>query len=270
MLRGPDGGFVEGSYDTGRFNRFDEILDFLRPAAFAIETDAPDLDRRIAEFPAAILTSVQASRRAILSQIYSVGRADLLRCTYERTHGPSDVVFKLRFDLNPVGFVMDEIDYILAHPETPVIFAPTPHAHVHPGGGAGCRACQAFFDQNHEAPDFDVRLSDFLAAHGRHSNDICDLHAIASPASMSEYTRALDKSAEIYQQVLLAYKLTNVRAMGVEPDRDEPRDLRVVGGGIGFRSVEHAPFFYPEKLIRFGTGSQLVLDGRSVFRIHRS
>lgn len=242
---------------------------FLRPNAYTIASDAPDLDTAIDLFPPALLTVVQASRRPLLSQLYSIGQADLLRQRYDRLHGPSDVVVKLRFDLRPLTKTFNEIDFLCAHPGVPVIFAPTPAIHGHPAGGGGCTMCHTFFDNHFRSPDFDILLNAYLSTHGDHVNDICDLYAIAGPQGMTHYTGALRNAAAIYYRILHIYRDVPVQLWSTEPDTDDLRDLRVLDMKHYPGGLEHAAFFFPEKILRFGLGSYMVVHAESSFSIYR-
>lgn len=263
------GHYVEGTYDDSHFGRFDEVTSFLKPNAYTIASDAPDLDTTIEMFPPALLTTVQASRRPLLSQLYSVNQADLLRQRYDRLHGSSDVVVKLRFDLRPLNKTFNEIDFLCAHPEAPVIFAPTPAVHGHPAGGGGCTMCHAFFDQNFRRPDFEILMTAYLAEHGDHINDICDLYAIAGPKAMTHYTGALRNAAAIYYRTIHIYRDVPLHLWTTEPDKDDPRDLRVLNMNNHPGGLEMAPFFYPEKILRFGLNGHVVVHAESSFMIHR-
>lgn len=270
LVRMSDGKYVEGELVPGYYSEFRELIDYLSPAAFTIESFSPKLSADSAKFPSVVLSSWQANRKKILSQLYSIYRADRLRSRFEASENcPSDVVVRMRFDAVPHNFTLNEIRYVADHPSAKVLFAPSPAWHVHPGGGGGCRECHAFFDANWLQADFDSRTHEFLRHHRRHRNDICDLFAVGSPQTMERY-------AQIYRDARLLNALlqedVNPRVMQdyrFVQDTDDPSDRRIHSTSAYPFDIEESPVFVPEKLIRFQMAGYLVVHGETIVVIQR-
>lgn len=262
--------YIEGDLIPGYYPRFQELIRYLTPAAFAIESFSPKLNAAAKDFSSVILSSWQANRKSILSQLYSIYYANHLRSRFEAFENcHSDVVVRMRFDAVPQNFTLNEINYVANHPDAKMMFAPSPAWHVHPGGGGGCSECHAFFDANRLQADFDFRVHDFLKHHWHHRNDICDLFAVGSPQAMGRY-------AQIYKDA----ELLNARIQhDVHPrimqdyhfiqDRDEPSDRRIQPTLANPFDIEESPIFVPEKLIRFQMAGFLVVHGETVVVIQR-
>ncbi len=264
------GEYIEGELVPGYYPEFQKLIGYLSPAAFAIESFSPKLDANVEDFPPVILSSWQANRRRILSQLYSVYSADRLRSHFEASENcPSDVVVRMRFDAVPQNFTMNEIHFVANHPNVKVLFAPSPAWHVHPGGGGGCSECHAFFDANWLQADFHSRAHEFLKQHRRHRNDICDLFAVGSPRAMERYAqiyrdaRLLNAQLQddVHPQVMQNYHLVQ--------DSDEPSDRRIQPTSASPFDIEESPIFVPEKLIRFQMAGFLVVHGETVVVIQR-
>ena len=265
-----DGEYIEGELVPGYYPGFQELIRYLNPTAFVIESFSPELDISYDRCTPVILSSWQASRRKILSQLYSIYSADCLRSQFEASKNClSDVVVRMRFDAVPHNFTLNEIRYVANNPSAKVLFAPSPAWHVHPGGGGGCGECHAFFDANWLQADFDSRTHEFLTHHRCHQNDICDLFAVGSPHTMKRYTR-------IYKDV----RLLNAQLQGsIDPrvmqdyhlvqDSDEPSDRRIHSTSAYPFDIEESPVFVPEKLIRLQMAGYLVVHGETVVVIQR-
>ena len=270
LLQMSDGKYVEGALVPGFYPEFQELIRFLNPTAFAIESFSPELNAEIEKFPPVILSSWQANRRKILSQLYSIHSADRLRSDFETFEShTSDVVVRMRFDAVPQNFTLNEIRYVADHPSAKVLFAPSPTWHVHPGGGGGCSECHSFFDANRLHADLDFRVHDFLKHHRRHQNDICDLFAVGSPQTMERYAqiyrdaRLLNAQIQddVHPRVMQDYHLVS--------DGDAPPDQRIQTTSAYPFDIEESPVFVPEKLIRFQMAGFLVVHGESVVVIQR-
>ena len=270
LVRMSGGGYVEGELVPGHYPEFQELIRYLNPAAFAIESFSPELNTVAENFPPVFLSNIQANRRKILSQLYSVRFADRLRSQFEASRNcPSDVVVRMRFDAVPQNFTLNEIRFVADHPNAKVLFAPSPAWHVHPGGGGGCVECHAFFDAHWLQADFDSRTHEFLKHHRRHRNDICDLFAVGSPQAMERYAqiyrdvRLLNAQVQedVHPQVMQGYHLVQ--------DSDEPADRRIHPSAALPFDIEESPIFVPEKLIRFQMARFLVVHGETVVVIQR-
>ena len=270
LVRMSGGECVEGELVPGYYLKFQELVNYLNPTAFAIESFSPELNANVEKFPPVILSSRQANRRKILSQLYSIYSADRLRSHFEASDNcPSDVVVRMRFDAVPHNFTLNEIHYVANHPNAQVLFAPSPIWHGHPGGGGGCRECHAFFDANWLQTDFDSRVHEFLKHHRYHRNDICDLFAVGSPRTMERYAqiyrdaRLLNAQLQddVHPRVMQDYHLV--------PDGDEPSDHRIQSTSAYGFDIEESPVFVPEKLIRFQMAGFLVVHGETIVVIQR-
>lgn len=201
LVKHIDGRFVEGTYEQTVYRHLDSLIEFLAPSAFAVDSAAPELDRIADAFPPVALWTLQASKYFILSQLYSVSRADALRRHYEAQHGASHVVLRLRFDEIPISHGFREIEYVVNHPDLPVLFAPSPRAHGHPGGGGGCRLCDQLLVKHGEELEFRSILKVHFANHGYHTNDICDIYSIASPEVMARCASTFWAAADIWGRI---------------------------------------------------------------------
>ncbi len=265
-----DGQYAEGQITLGYYQATQDLINYLCPAAFSIESFSPELLQKSKEFPPVILSSWQASRKKILSQLYSISRADAIRETFEASRNvKADVVVRMRFDAVPCNFNLNEIDYVAAHPDSKVLFAPSPAWHVHPGGGGGCKECHSFFDVNWLRADFDFQTHEFLKHHRHHRNDICDLFAIGSPRTMERYAQIYRDAqllnaqiqADVHPRVMQDYHLVQ--------DGDDPSDRRIQSTSAYPFDIEESPIFVPEKLIRYQMAGFLVVHGETVVVIQR-
>lgn len=270
LVRIVNGNYLEGCYDFHYYEQTQALIDHLKPNAFAIESVSPELDLKTKSFSPVLLSSWQASRKKIMSQLYSVGRADLLRQRFEQSENiKSDVVVKLRFDALPHNLTLNEIHYVARHPDAKVLFAPSPLFHVHPGGGGGCQACHAFFDAHWLQDGFEERTDAFLASHPRHTNDICDLFAVGSPRTMEHYARLYDNAEALFARMLQDADKRLVDDYRLAPDPDDERDSRIVGTTSTTWNIEESPIFIPEKLIRYQMSDFLVVHGETMAVIQR-
>ena len=270
LVRMSSGEYIEGELIPGYYPEFQELINFLNPTAFAIESFSPQLNADIKNFPPVILSSWQANRRKILSQLYSIYSADRLRLQFEATEGcPSDVVVRMRFDAVPQNLTLNEIHYVANHPSAKVLFAPSPAWHVHPGGGGGCRECHTFFDANWLQADFDSRVHEFLKHHCRHRNDICDLFAVGSPRTMEQYTRIYRDARHLNAQIQDDVAPHVMRDYHLTSDSSEFSDHRIQATLAYPFDIEESPVFVPEKLIRFQMAGFLVVHGETVVVIQR-
>jgi len=266
LLQTGERGFLEGQYRPGRFSDFDKLIELLKPQAFTIESVSAELEDKIARFPRVFLTGTQAPKRAILSQLYSIEQADRLRQAFEAREGASDVVLKLRFDLVPHLYTINEIAFILTNPDLPVLFAPRPSYHTHVGGGGGCTECHAYFHERFRSDRLRTDLRLYLRNHAWHANDICDLYAFASPMVMREYTSMFGRSRELWQQIERISDLLPASSYEFVPDPAR-------GGEDGTLrhacNMEEDPYFFPEKLIRYNMKECLVIHAETTFLIAR-
>lgn len=268
LLKMAGGHFAEGQYEVERFSSFGELLDFVNPSSFMIESKSDELEEAYQKFDPVLLSFNQASKYAILSQLYSIEKADKLRRRFDKDHGESDVVFRLRFDLSPDLLDFSDVEYLIAHPDVPVIFAPSAETHVHPGGGAGCRVCNKFFLECRETPNFLARLGEFFSNHGHHGNDICDIYALGNARMMSVYSSMFSRSSDIWQKIRSFSALTDISEIPTRGDPGNLQDSRIAPHGHDYEERIHC--FYPEKLLRFGTEGALVVDSQSIFRLRRT
>ena len=265
-----DGEYIEGELVPGYYPKFLELIKYLNPTAFAIESFSARLNANTAGFPEVILSSWQASRRKILSQLYSLYSADRLRSRFEASENcPSDVVVRMRFDAVPQNFTLNEIHYVANSPSAKVLFAPSPAWHVHPGGGGGCCECHAFFDANWLQADFDSRAHDFLKHHLRHRNDICDLFAVGSPRTMERYARIYRDARPLNAQIQDDIHPRIMQDYHLVQDSDDPSGHRIQSTSAFPFDIEESPIFVPEKLIRFQMAGFLVVHGETVVVIQR-
>ena len=270
LVRMSGGEYVEGELVPGYYPEFQELIRYLNPIAFAIESFSPELNADLEKFPPVILSSWQASRRKILSQLYSIYSADCLRSHFEASENcSSDVVVRMRFDAVPHNFTLNEIHYVAKHPSAKVLFAPSPVWHVHPGGGGGCRECHAFFDANRLQADFDSCTHEFLKHHRCHRNDICDLFAVGSPRTMERYAQIYRDARFLNAQIQEDVHPRVMQDYHLVPDSDEPSDHRIQSTSAYPFDIEESPVFVPEKLIRFQMAGFLVVHGETVVVIQR-
>ena len=216
-----------------------------------------------------MLSSIQASRKKILSQLYSIMRADTIRQSFETSANvKSDVVVRLRFDAVPQHLTLNEIDYVAAHPDLKVLFAPSPVWHIHPGGGGGCTECHTFFDTYWLEDGFEARAQEFLAQHRRHRNDICDLFAVGSPETMRHYAQIYSNAQALNSQLQADIEPQVFQNYHLSQDDDNPADHRISSASPSF-DIENSPIFVPEKLIRYQMAGFLVVHGETVVVIQR-
>lgn len=267
LVRQQGKAFVEGSYEAGRFARLDELVAFLDPCAFQVQSATDAYEAEIAALGVIYVSSLQAPPRAILSQLHSIDLSNRLRTQWEAEADPADVVIKLRFDLVPARTPLHEIDFIVSHPDDPVLFAPSPDWHRHPGGGGGCAACHAAFEASRRSPDFSAQASRFLSRHRSHGNDICDLFAIASSPVMDRYCAMFRASEELYD-IVKADSAAAIGRYSLEQPFENRRIQRIATTQVEF-DIEASPILVPEKLIRANMRGNLVVHGESVFTIAR-
>ena len=260
-----NGSFKEGSYETVAFTAIDELNQFLNPTSFCAESGSSSVNRAAKEFPDVYLNEKQAAKRHILSQIYSVEQADKLRQDYDEWHVPSVAVMRMRFDLVPADNsqghkVRDEMRYIADNQDARIIFGTSTNYHRHPGGGGGCQACDMAFRAANMP-------SNFSMPRHHHGNDICDLHAIGSPAAMALYASLFTNAQTIWAKVTAQSKTPD--ELGVLPyfDDDNPSDKRIKLDGDQTENGLHC--FYPEKLLRYHLQDVAVVNSASEFHIYR-
>ncbi len=264
-----NGQYVEGQITSGHYRATQDLIDFLRPAAFSIESISPELLQMCSEFPPVMLSSIQASRKKILSQLYSINRADTIRQSFEASANvKSDVVVRVRFDATPQHLTLNEINYVAAHPEAKVLFAPSPVWHIHPGGGGGCTECHTFFDAHWLQDGFETRAQEFLAQHHRHRNDICDLFAVGSPETMRHYAQIYGNAQALNSQLQADIEPQVIHGYHFSQDDENPADRRISSASPSF-DIENSPIFVPEKLIRYQMAGFLVVHGETVVVIQR-
>jgi hypothetical protein len=262
--------YVEGQLIPGYYHAIQDLVKYLHPAAFAIESFSPDLLQRCNEFPSVFLSNRQASRKKILSQLYSISRADAIRESFEVSENiKSDVVVRMRFDAVPHNFTLNEIDYIAAHPDAKVLFAPSPAWHNHPGGGGGCKDCHSFFDANWRQSNFETRAHEFLKYHRRHGNDICDLFAVSSPRTMKRYAKIYSEAHHLNTQIQDDIDPRIMQDYHLVQDGDEASDHRIQTTSAYPFDIEESPVFVPEKLIRFQMAGFLIVHGETIVVIQR-
>jgi hypothetical protein len=172
---------------------------------------------------------------------------------------------KVRFDLTPATVGTPEMCYIAEHPEVPVIFAPSPSFHRHPGGGGGCRTCNEMFLRDQDTTLTNGR--DFYRRHPCHSNDVCDLFALGGPDAMSLYSSLYSQSARIWRKAQAYMARNKIRMPLTMSDPMNPVDRRIVTNNFDAEQSIHC--FYPEKLIRFGVTPALIVDSDITFHIKR-
>ena len=260
--------FVEGVYHNETYDSFDNLIALLKPFAFRIESSGGSYASLIKQLGDIYITTVQPRPEFVLSQLHSIHQADVIRREYDATHGPSDAVVKLRFDLKPHILLTHELDYVVAHPDRDVLFAPNPLWHVHPGGGGGCTVCNAFFEARQSGDADDPSERRFLASHPYHANDICDLYAISNSRTMRAYADAFPNIRKIYDAMKTVFK-DQLADYVVEPDKVFGNVRKIMGTVSGHYDLERSPAFVPEKFIRQNMRRFVVVHGRSMFVIER-
>lgn len=265
LLEIADGGFRTGTYEDNAFMFIDQINEILSPASYCIETETVELNKRIEGFPSVYLNQSQSSKGRILSQIYSVEKSDKIRQYYEYRQSPSIAVIRMRFDLVPsddmqAHKVIEEIRYIVDHPDEAIIFGTSPTYHRHHGGGGGCTYC----DTAYRTRD---TLKHFCVPEHQHSNDLCDLYAIGSSRSMAVYCSLFTHAETIWAEASLKSKSTEALGITPYPDQDNPQDTRVFLTGEQLEHDLHC--FYPEKLLRFHLKDIAVVNSMAEFQIRR-
>lgn len=265
FVKSVNGNFKEGTYETVAFTAIDDLNHFLNPTSFCIESGSSSVNLAAKAFSSVYLNERQAAKKYILSQIYSVEQADRLRQDHDERHVPSVAVMRMRFDLVPADSsqaykVRDEMRYIADNPNVRIIFGTNPNYHRHPGGGGGCQVCDMAFRAAGMPNDFSMPRHD-------HSNDICDLHALGSPAAMALYASLFTNAQTIWSKVETQSK--SPAELGVLPyfDDDNPNDKRILLDGDQTENGLHC--FYPEKLLRFHLQDVAVVNSTSEFHILR-
>lgn len=258
-------GFKEGTYEDVAFTAIDELNHFLKPTSFCVESGSSSVNLTAKKFTGVYLNERQAAKRYILSQVYSVEQADKLRQDYDEQHIPSVAVMRMRFDLVPgdglQGYkVRNEMRYIADNPNARIIFGTNPNYHRHPGGGGGCQICDMAF-RTADMP------SDFSMPQHHHGNDICDLHALGTPATMALYASLFTNAQTIWAKVEAQSKSPDILGVLPYPDDDNPIDKRVLLDGDQTENGLHC--FYPEKLLRFHLQDVAVVNSASEFHICR-
>ena len=265
-----NGKYIEGEFENGYYPDFQRLISYLQPAAFCIESFSPEVIEKGRNLSSVILTSWQAGRKKILSQLYSISRSDALRRNFERSEcKASDVIIRMRFDVKPANFTLNEIRYVAVHPEMDILFAPSPAWHGHPGGGGGCKECHAFFDDNWLKDGFERCINQFIERHPQHSNDICDLFAVGNPSVMKRYANIFNDAEQLNFRLLQSANRSLLDDYELVPDADDVRDKRIAGTKRTPWDIERSPAFIPEKLIRLQMIGSLVVHGESIFIIDR-
>ena len=267
LVRQQDGRFIEGAYEQARYDAFDALIGFLNPCAFQIQSAIDAYEAEIAGLGTIYVSSLQASPTAMLSQLHSIHLSNRLRTQWEAQAGTADVVMKLRFDLVPARTILNEIEFVAAHPHDPVLFAPSPDWHRHAGGGGGCTECHAFFDAHFRAPDYSEQAGLFLSRHRSHRNDICDLFAVASSPVMDRYCAMFPQAAALYD-VVRSDNAAAIDGYSLDQPYENNQIRRIVAARSGF-DIENSPIFVPEKLIRVNMRDTVVVHGESLFTIAR-
>ncbi len=267
-----DGKYVEGQITSGYYHAIQDLINYLRPTAFAIESLSPELFSKFEDFPSVLLSKIQASKIKILSQLYSISRADAIRDSFEKTEDvKSDVVIRMRFDAVPHNLTLNEIDYVAAHSEMKVLFAPSPvppASHVHPGGGGGCTECDRFFNTYRLRDDFEARTREFLEQHRHHTNDICDLFAVGSPQTLRHYAKIFSKADILIREIQDCADHQVIDDYSLIPDGGSS-DYRIQSTSAYPFDIESSPIFVPEKLIRLQMAGFLVVHGETIVNIQR-
>jgi hypothetical protein len=261
------GKFWDGQYEKGEFSRFPELLDFLKPTEYTIQYPQDDYSEQLAGIDDIYISSDQGSVHAIMSQLHSIHLANELR----KMH-PCDIAVRLRMDLDPEYVTTKEIDWINYYPKVPLLFAPNPARHPHPGGGGGCRTCMGFFKscfQRHNLMDY---YAAFNLTHLAHDNDICDIFAVGNATTMDHYCGIFSNIRTIYPEVrdtlrseMLAYDLDVKPCDGYTIKRIKGSVFRP-GGEC---KIEEAPTLVPEKLLRLHMKEHIVVHSESMFGVRR-
>ena len=260
--------FIEGVYHNEIYDSFDNLIAFLKPSAFRIESSGGSYRNLIRDLGSIYITTVQPRPEFVLSQLHSIHQADVIRRDYDALHGPSDAVVKLRFDLKPHILLTHELDYVMTHPDHDVLFAPNPGWHVHPGGGGGCVVCDAFFETSRSTLRDDASVRRLPPSHPFHANDICDLYAISNSRTMRIYADAYSNIRKIYDSMKTVFK-DEIANYVIEQDTVFSNVGKITGTVSGHYDLERSPAFVPEKFIRQNMRRFLVVHGRSMFVIER-
>ncbi len=263
-LEHSNGVYVEGTYAEEDFSSIDLVNNFLKPKSYCVESNSAVLNAKLSNFPHVYLNHRQSGKQRILSQLYSIEQADRLRRDHEARHAPSVAVMRMRFDLAPCNrmqgeLIRKEVRHIIENPAVPVIFGSNPAYHGHYGGGGGCQFCDAAFRA--------AGSQAFQVPRHRHTNDLCDLFALGSPACMEAYSSLFTHAETIWGRVRADCKCPD--ALGLTPYRDseDANDLRFVLNGEQLEHELHC--FYPEKLLRFHLEGIAVVNSASEFHICR-
>ena len=262
-----EGKFWDGQYEKGAFTRFPELLDFLKPTEYRIDDHIAYYSPQLAGMDDIYISSDQGNVHAIMSQLHSIHLANELR----KTHS-CDVAVRLRMDLDPQQVSTKEVDWINYYPEAPLLFAPNPSLHPHPGGGGGCRTCMGFFKACFPRHDLMAQYPAFNLTHFVHSNDICDIFAVGNAATMDHYCNIFPNIRDIYPEV----RKTLTAEMGTyDLDVQEQNGVVIkrIKGSVfrpgGERKIEEAPTFVPEKLLRLHMREYIVAHSESLFGVRR-
>ncbi len=270
LLQKSSDGFTEGALEPGRYNRLQELVSYLRPAAYAIESVSTELQRRVQSMRPVILSSWQGGRNSIMSQLYSIHKADLLRRAFEEKNGAqSNVVVRMRFDAPPHLPVINDLRFVAQNPKLDVLIAPSPAWHVHPGGGGGCVVCQAFYVAHQGQAALTDKVNSFLKEHRHHTNDICDLFAVGSPKVMERYTDIFNQADVLFSKVIAETPRNIMDGLTLTPDTDCSDDRRITATVETAWDIEVAPVFVPERLVRLQMAGVLVLHGETIVVIRR-
>ena len=261
------GRFWDGHYETGAYQNFPELLDFLQPTGSFVQEHFRDYSAELKGVGDIYVSSDQGSVHAIMSQLHSIHLANELR----KTHS-CDVAIRLRMDLDPQRVTTKEVDWINYYPEAPLLFAPNPSRHPHPGGGGGCLTCGEFFKTCFQRHDLMKRYGTFCAGHGAHTNDICDIFALGNPTTMDTYCGMFDRIKTIYPQVREVLS-AEIGRYDLDVQEFDGYTIKRIKGSVfrpgGECNLEGSPIFVPEKLLRFHMKDYIVLHSESIFGVRR-
>lgn len=261
----------EGIYEDKPYLHFDAIKKVLSPKLFKIEEESvfETLYRNeFASFPVYLLRP-QAAKKHILAQLYSIYQADLLRRQYEETNKfKYDCVIKLRFDMRLDFFDDREIFLFKTYPEYQnMILTPNPKAHPHPGGSS-CKRCM---DANTTYHRYYAKKQIMFNTHtDEHDSDLCDIYAIGSSDSMTQYANAFLNCKSLYAPLYAETKrkLQYHNNAVQESCPVESCDTRLT---IRPWKLIETDFncFYPEKIQRHNLKNLMVLPANTVFKVVR-
>ena len=207
--------------------------------------------------------------RFIVSQLYSIHRCFELVVAHQAEHKfEYDVVFKLRADKSPVeGMDLARLRTLPMHERIMYVYS---HAnHKHPGGGRGCKACDAEFATTAGSgtgaasgePSVEQRALT-PRKHHTHMNDVCDVMFYGSARVMAKYASLYLTVGQQYAQFERHNEKQRHSGRFIDAEGNgkiivEGRRVQIVPGQWYER---HFRCIYPEAFVRYFMSQEWLLS----------